>query len=83
MTTTEHADWIDEIQFGYSCSRCNEECVHGNGGIGYTHNRTENRGVHCDCRTGNVNIVIDDKTERKLNSNNMRIYVQAIQNNLR
>jgi hypothetical protein len=74
MNTTRKAIWIDEIEFAYKCNSCGGEHYHGSDG--YKHNRIENRGTHCTNENGNVNIEINDNTERR--TNNMNSYVNAI-----
>jgi hypothetical protein len=70
MTTIE-AIWIDEIKFAYKCKSCGKEHYHGS--CGYMNNRIENRGTHCHKESGNINIEISDKTERRTNNTNSSI----------
>lgn len=69
---------IDKTKFKYLCSNCSTFefkngkirrvpilVYHTHGSCGDLSNRTENRGLHCPDETGNVDIVIDDSTQRK------------------
>jgi hypothetical protein len=73
------AKWIDEYSFGYTCDLCPDEHVHGCCRDFIT-NRTENRGSHCTKHKGvnNVNIKITKDTERRLNRQNMEIYLNSV-----
>ena len=60
-----HAEFIDEHQFGYKCDMCPKYHFHGNC-LDYKTNRTEHRSCHCKNISGNVEIIIDKNTQRRL-----------------
>ena len=68
-----HAHYIDEYQFGYKCDSCPLVHRHGNC-LDYNNNRTEGRSSHCEKMKGEIMIVIDDSTVRKLNARAMKKY---------
>jgi hypothetical protein len=74
-----HAEYIDEYQFGYKCDSCPKYHRHGNC-LDYKTNRVEHRGCHCEKVEGDVEIIIDENTIRRLSRRERREYNKYLQN---
>jgi len=78
-TKLYYAEYVDECQFGYKCDMCPNYHCHGNC-LDYKTNRKEDRSSHCENMKGEVEIVIDENTVRRLSRRAMRKYNRYIKN---